>query len=103
MANKKYIGYHAVCDCCGKPMNVGYVIEYGVNFYCSDICKDIVISDVEWEELYDEGYGDSYYTEWEDPSDANYIIVDGKPVYIWDDPKYKNLSHDPHKKIKMGT
>ena len=52
-----------VCSHCGKPMSWGYLIEGGTT-YCSDECLHQHISAEEFEELYDEGRGDSYYTTW---------------------------------------
>ena len=55
-----------VCSHCGKPMSWGYLIECGDTYYCSDECLHQHISEEEFEALYDEGRGDSYYTSWID-------------------------------------
>ena len=55
-----------VCSECGKPMYEGYCIEDGAEYYCSDECMHNNLSDKEFEELYDEGRGNSYWTSWLD-------------------------------------
>ena len=54
------------CNECGKEMHEGYVIENGIEYYCSDKCLEKNITREEFNELYDNGNGDSYWTEWED-------------------------------------
>lgn len=54
------------CDCCGKAMQSGYVIENGSAYYCKKECLHTVMTEEEFLELYDDGNGDSYWTEWED-------------------------------------
>ena len=54
------------CDNCGKYMTRGYVIENGMEYYCGDNCLHTRYAEREYLELYDDGNGDSYYTEWED-------------------------------------
>ena len=53
------------CSVCGKLMCQGYVIESGDGYYCSDDCmqKDGMTRE-EFEELFNDGNGDSYWTEW---------------------------------------
>lgn len=53
------------CSDCGKGMNEGYVINGGCEHYCSDDCLHKHISADEFEDLYDDGDGDSYWTEWD--------------------------------------
>lgn len=55
-----------VCCECGKPMTEGYCIENGAEYYCSEECLHKNLTDEEYENLYDEGRGDSYYTSWVD-------------------------------------
>lgn len=53
------------CDTCGVLFGEGYCIEGGVNYFCSKECLE---KDMTWEEfleLYDDGEGDSYWTQWE--------------------------------------
>lgn len=47
-------------------MVAGYCIEGGSAYYCSDECLHANLTEKEYLELYDNGEGDSYYTEWED-------------------------------------
>lgn len=54
------------CDECGKPMTEGYCIDNGFEYYCSDECLEKNMTRAEFERLYADGEGDSYYTEWED-------------------------------------
>jgi hypothetical protein len=55
-----------VCSECSKPMTEGYCIEDGAEYYCSEECLHKNLTDEEYENLYDEGRGDSYYTSWVD-------------------------------------
>lgn len=50
------------CTECNKPMNEGYCIEDGLEYYCSDECLHKHYSDEEYAEMYDEG--NVYWTEW---------------------------------------
>ena len=52
-----------VCSECGKLMDMGYNIG-DAEYYCSDECLTKNMSYDEYLELYDEGNGDSYWTEW---------------------------------------
>lgn len=53
------------CSECGKEMIEGYCIENGLEYYCSDECLHKNITEEEYLKLYDNGNGDSYWTEWE--------------------------------------
>lgn len=53
------------CSSCNKLMVEGYVIENGESYYCDDQCLEKNMSREEFEELYDDGDGDSYYTQWD--------------------------------------
>lgn len=53
-----------ICSHCGKEMQEGYCIEGGMDYYCSDECLESEISREEYEKLYDNGDGDSYWTDW---------------------------------------
>ena len=63
------IRYARQCTACGAGMNKGYIIEGGCEYYCSDLCLHKHISPDEFEELHDDGDGDSYWTEWDDESE----------------------------------
>lgn len=54
------------CDNCDKFMIEGYCIDSGYEYYCSDECLFSNMTEDEYLELYDDGEGDSYYTEWEE-------------------------------------
>lgn len=53
------------CSECGKEMTQGYCIENGMEYYCSDECLHKNMTQDEYLELYDDGNGDSYWTDWE--------------------------------------
>lgn len=53
------------CNNCNKLMVEGYVIENGEAYYCCDKCLESDITRVEFEELYKDGEGDSYFTQWD--------------------------------------
>lgn len=53
-----------ICKICGCKMVEGYVVENGMEYYCSIECLEKVYSDKEWEEMYDNGNADSYWTDW---------------------------------------
>jgi hypothetical protein len=54
-------------------MNSGYYAAG--DYYCSGPCLDAHISPEEWEELYEEGGDDYYYSEWT-PEDADVEFYD---------------------------
>lgn len=56
---------YRTCNECGKEMTEGYCIENGTEYYCSDECLHKNITEEEYLKLYDNGNGDSYWTEWE--------------------------------------
>ena len=58
------------CDECGVEMWDGYCIENGMEYYCSEECLHKHYNDEEWEELYYDGNGDSYWTEWYEEEEA---------------------------------
>lgn len=62
--------YARTCDQCKKGMNEGYCINNGESYYCSDKCLHKNMTKKRYLELYDNGEGDSYWTEW-DPSERN--------------------------------
>ena len=53
------------CTICGDLMLEGYCIEGGTAYYCSDKCMaDDNMSKELFEELFDNGNGDTYWTSW---------------------------------------
>ena len=55
-----------ICSECGKEMKAGYCINNGMEYFCSEACLRKHYSEEEYLEMYDDGNGDSYWTEWED-------------------------------------
>lgn len=53
------------CDHCGATMAEGYCIDSGCEYYCSDACLHKHYTPDEWQKIYRDGDGDSYWTEWE--------------------------------------
>lgn len=52
-----------ICTNCGELMEVGYVVNGGDEYYCSDECLHEEYTEKEWlEEV--ENNEDSYWTEW---------------------------------------
>ncbi len=56
-----------ICEECGKPMIEGYVVN-GCDTYCSDECLHQHLTDEEYQELYNNGDGDTYWTNWYEDS-----------------------------------
>ncbi|WP_269919845.1 hypothetical protein [Caldifermentibacillus hisashii] len=48
------------CSECHSEMNFGYVIENGMEYYCSEHCLEKNMTMEEFIELYNNGNGDSY-------------------------------------------
>lgn len=64
----KFVDFEFIrfCSNCGKPMGWGYCINGGCEYYCSDECLNKHYTEEEFEQMYDKGKGDSYYTTWID-------------------------------------
>ena len=56
-----------ICEECGKPMIEGYVVN-GCDTYCSEKCLHKHVSEEEYKELYNDGNGDTYWTNWYEDS-----------------------------------
>jgi len=56
-----------ICEECGSPMIEGYVVD-GDDTYCSEACLHKHVSEEEYERLYDNGNGDTYWTTWYEDS-----------------------------------
>ena len=54
------------CSECGKKMVQGYCIDNGMEYYCSDECLHKHYTEEEYLEMYDDGNGDTYWTEWDE-------------------------------------
>ena len=73
--------YARKCTCCGKGMNEGYILGGGQEYYCTDECLHEKYSIQEWSDIYQnsqENGGNDYWTEWEDESDYQYLMIDGQ-------------------------
>lgn len=53
------------CTHCSRPMTEGYCIENGLEYYCSEVCLHEHYTEEEYLDMYDNGEGDSYWTQWE--------------------------------------
>lgn len=65
------------CTKCSVEMVEGYCIDGGSEYYCSEECLHKNYTHAEYEEMYDDGNGDSYWTDWYDEED---IYEDGEPA-----------------------
>ena len=52
-----------ICSICGKIILKGYCIEGGYKYACSDDCLNAIMTQEEYKYLFDDGEGDTYYTE----------------------------------------
>lgn len=53
-----------ICDVCNKIMIEGYCIEDGDEYACQDTCLHQLMTPEYFEELYADGEGSTYYTNW---------------------------------------
>ena len=53
-----------ICEICNRPMIEGYCIDDGREHYCSDECLHHRYRNEEFETMYDNGNGNSYWTVW---------------------------------------
>ncbi len=58
--------YKRICYECGKPMDEGYCIDSGREYFCSDECLHKRYTPEEWAEMCGQGKTESYWTKWED-------------------------------------
>lgn len=63
---KLHEGDKRYCSVCNKEMTEGYYNEDEFQYYCSDECLHKDYTDEEYNELYDNGNGNFYYTSWEE-------------------------------------
>ena len=54
------------CDECGAKMRQGLVIDSGTAYYCGEACLHKHYTPAQWADMYADGEGDSYWTEWEE-------------------------------------
>lgn len=57
------------CTECSVEMVEGYCIDGGSEYYCSEECLHKNYTQAEYEEMYDDGDGDSYWTIWDEEDD----------------------------------
>lgn len=86
MENRKFA---RMCSSCGKGMNEGYVVNGDLEYYCTDECLYAHYDSEDYEEMFDDGNGDSCYTTWEDESDYEYILINNelKPIEDYESKK----------------
>jgi len=70
------------CSVSGEGMNWGYVVNDGEEYYKDAQALYTKYSPAEWDEMYEEGNSNSYYTNWEDQDDYQYIVKNGRLVEI---------------------
>ena len=80
---KEYELFARQCSCCDKGMNEGYVINGGEEYYCADECLHTKYNsfDIELMGMGEED-SDSYWTEWEEEEDMDYILANGELMFI---------------------
>lgn len=54
------------CSECGKEMWEGFCIGGGLHYYCSETCLHKNYTEKEYNDLYDDGNSDTYWTTWEE-------------------------------------
>jgi hypothetical protein len=65
-----------ICNHCGKELKLnGYVVDNGLEYYCCDQCLNAHYTPEEWAKMYDNGDGDSYWTEWEEEKGMNEYTI----------------------------
>lgn len=75
------VKYARKCDKCGKGMNDGFVSN-GTEYYCSNECLCTEYTKQEWIEIASHEDSDSYWTEWEDSSDYQFVLFDNQLIEI---------------------
>ena len=95
------IRYARKCDECGEGMNEGYVINGGCEHYCSDACLHKHVSADEFEDLHDDGDGDSYWTEWEDQNDWDDDDEEEEALRVATTRDYQALAQERKRREKM--
>lgn len=72
------------CLVCGKPMTQGYVVDDGLEYYCSDECLHKRYSDEEYQKMHENDV--AYWTEWEDEEDGVVVFPEmTKAKIYWED------------------
>jgi hypothetical protein len=79
------VKYSRKCDKCGQGMNEGFCIYEGEEYYCDDNCLHSVYSKSVWEGMYnaeDIGNSPSYWTQWEDEEDYQYVLFNNQLIEL---------------------
>ena len=63
---------YRICSECNQKMYEGFVIEDGMEYYCSENCLHKNISQEDYLELYDNGEGNSYWTIFDENRPNNF-------------------------------
>ena len=73
--------YARRCTCCENPMNQGFVVNNGDEYYCGDECLTKHYTLAEWAEMTQEiDNGEHYFTVWniwDDATDVDFEVVNG--------------------------
>jgi hypothetical protein len=95
------IRYARKCNECGEGMNEGYVTDGGCEHYCSDACLHKHVSADEFDDLHDDGDGDSYWTEWEDQNDWDDDDEEEEALRVATTRDYQALAQERKRREKM--
>lgn len=63
-----------ICGICNKIIINGYCIDDGNEYACQDECLHQIMTDDEFQELYDDGEGSTYYTDWTELDENGQVI-----------------------------
>ena len=74
---KNLTGYARKCNECSSGMDEGFVIENGEEHYCTNHCLNKHYSTDEWNKMAEGDDADSYWTDWDDPFDIQYLDING--------------------------
>lgn len=59
------------CSVCGTGMDTGWCEETTPRYYCSLTCRRTEYTDEDWNDRYDDGDGDCYWSDFtDDPDDT---------------------------------
>jgi|LSQX01.1.fsa_nt_gb hypothetical protein len=93
--------YPRTCSHCGSGMREGYCIDNGLEYYCSDKCLYEHYTEEEYLEMYDEGNGDSYWTEWEDEASRIVISTYDDMMIVFHDNVYYHETESGSKPLEL--
>lgn len=65
---------YRICSECNQKMYEGFVIDDGIEYYCSENCLHKNISEEDYLELYDNGEGNSYWTIFDETRPNNEVL-----------------------------